>query len=198
MYILEIKSLISLLFSRKESVELLMYHRRWCQEDDVISDVMDSHLWDYLKRHEPSVMEHSRNLFFALSTDGTLVKDCAVQLDGTRGQYSVWPIVLVCYNLPPWLRYLFGFLFVVGLVDRPQPGPIGVMCALEVIVDQFLDLYRNGHKVWNELHKTDEVVKAMLVKMIADFKALYKVLGVLGPPSEHGCFSCRCRGLLVR
>lgn len=143
-YFLEIHSLMRLIFSNKEMVQALEYHRKRMQEGDNVSDIMDSDLHKYLEEHEKDFMQCPRNLLFGLSSDGTLVQKHAKQKDRTTGsgEYSMWPIILICYNLPPWLRYLSRYMFLVGLVDGPKPGVVGLMCALEVVIDQLLYIYK--------------------------------------------------------
>ncbi len=193
-YFLDIKDLLTLLFSDKAAAELVLYSSRRETEAGVTSDIMDSKLWEKLRLEQPAFMGRTRNLLLGLSSDGTVIQEAA-RSDGQQQQYSVWPIVLVCYNLPPWLRYLFGFLFVVGVVDGPSPGSVGVMSALEVVVDQLLYLYRHGVEVYDAYHQDTVVVRAMLVKVIGDLRALQKLLGMKATPAKDGCFSCFGQGL---
>jgi hypothetical protein len=70
--------------------------------------------------------EYKRNPFFVSERDSKSnleVIDIAVGLsaDGiglfNKNKHTVYPITMQCYNLPPWLRYKFGHMWWVGLVD---------------------------------------------------------------------------------
>ena len=44
-------------------------------------------------------------------------------------------VLLVCLSLPPWIRYLPGFVVVVGVIPGPKPKNCQVY--MQVVADQF-------------------------------------------------------------
>lgn len=64
-------------------------------DDGVLRHPADSKAWKSLDESYPSFATDSRNVRLALATDGFN------PFGGLSSDYSIWPMVLILYNLPP-------------------------------------------------------------------------------------------------
>ena len=86
--------------------ELSKYHcqldSRLSQDDDLIVDYYDGEDYKNLMESDERFQDDARNLFVGLALDGFLpFKDDA--------RYSMWPLAMTTYNLPPDIRCVLIF-----------------------------------------------------------------------------------------
>ncbi|CAM6084374.1 unnamed protein product [Calypogeia fissa] len=80
--------------------------------------VVDSHAHKHVKSTWPEFAHDPRHVRLRLASNGVSPH----QLGGRGRTTSVWPVVLMNYNLPPWLSMKKGFL----LLSLIIPGPTKV------------------------------------------------------------------------
>ena len=81
------------LFRNKEHAELLRWHKEVRKVDDMLRHPADGSQWRAVDREFPKFADDTRNLRFALSTDG--MDPFAEQ----SSSHSTWPVTLCIYNL---------------------------------------------------------------------------------------------------
>ena len=87
------------------------------QIDSAIQHLADSVQWKLVDHNWPDFGCELRNLHLSLSVDGVN------PFSNFSTQYSCWPIILVNYNLPPWLCMKRKFMMLTLLISGPkQPG----------------------------------------------------------------------------
>ncbi|KAA0042871.1 hypothetical protein E5676_scaffold108G00910 [Cucumis melo var. makuwa] len=72
--------------------------------DDKLRHLADSPAWKLVDTMWPNFSYEPRNLRLALSADGIN------PISDMSSKYSCWPVVMVIYNLPPWLCTLLDIL----------------------------------------------------------------------------------------
>lgn len=99
----------------KKTASLFIWHNEEHIKDGALRYPADSIAWkDFHSRHDHFLKEF-RNVRLGLASDG-------FNPFGTlNSQYSCWHIVLIPYNLPPWLCTKESYLFLSILI----PGPNG-------------------------------------------------------------------------
>ncbi|XP_074290266.1 uncharacterized protein LOC141616998 [Silene latifolia] len=85
-----------LFMSSKTSVDM-RWHLERRKDDRVLRHPADSEAWKHFDKLYPSFAEESRNVRLGLASDGFN------PFGGLRSDYSIWPVVIVVYNLPPWM-----------------------------------------------------------------------------------------------
>ena len=76
-----------------------------------------SHAWKDVDTRRPEFSSDSRNLRFALSSDGFK------PFHGASIDYSCWPVLMSIYNLPPWLCMKRKYIMLCLIISGPtQPG----------------------------------------------------------------------------
>ena len=64
-------------------------------DDDVMRHPSDGDAWKYFDREHPWFAADSRNIRLGLATDGFN------PYDNLSTTYSMWPVMVFSYNLPP-------------------------------------------------------------------------------------------------
>ncbi|XP_074299529.1 uncharacterized protein LOC141630650 [Silene latifolia] len=103
-------------FSNKKDAEYMLWHQKGRNKDGRLRHVADSPQWRKIDRTFPDLVE-PRNLRLGLCTDG-------INPFGTLStQHSCWPVMLIIYNIPPWLTTKSKYIMLTLLISGPkQPG----------------------------------------------------------------------------
>ena len=91
--------------------------------------------------------------------------------------YSVWPVVLVTYNLPPWLCTKRNFSMLTLLIPGPKQPGNDIDVYLEPLVDELKVLWNQGVWTYDAYNKTCFNMKAILMWVIHDFPAYGNMVG---------------------
>ncbi|KAA0067965.1 transposase [Cucumis melo var. makuwa] len=159
------------MFRSKETSKLLTWHGRKREVNDLLQHPKDALSWKKIDNLWPEFGSEPRNLRLALSTDG-------VNPHGDlSSRYSCWPVMLVTYNLPPWLCMKRKFLMLTALISGPkQPGnEIDVYLAL--LVDDLKILWHDGVECYDAYQDQCFRLKAILLWTINDFPAYGNLCG---------------------
>ena len=107
-----------------------------------------------------------------------------------RGTYSIWPIMLMNYNIAPWLTTKNYFIMLAVLI----PGPKSITSEhfdvfIEPLIEELLDLWTYGVyclDVAQYKQSSHFVLKAMVIWTIGDFPAY----GMLAGCTTNGFVGC--------
>ncbi|KAL3684834.1 hypothetical protein R1sor_002856 [Riccia sorocarpa] len=90
--------------------DLMTWHRENRSQDDFMRLVVDSPAMSHIEDQWPEFARDPRHLRFGLASDG--VSPYGIQ----SSTYSIWPVVLINYNIPPWLATKKGFVILALLI----------------------------------------------------------------------------------
>ncbi|KAA0040432.1 transposase [Cucumis melo var. makuwa] len=126
------------MFRSVECDKNLTWHATEREIDDKLRHPADSPAWKLVDTMWPNFSSEPRNLRLALSADGIN------PYSDMSSKYSCWPVVMVIYNLPPWLCMKRKFMMLSILISGPkQPGDdIGIY--LEPLIDDLKLLWESG------------------------------------------------------
>ena len=82
--------------SRYNAEDMRWHYSKRPKEDGVLRHPADSKAWKHLDELYPSFAAEPRNVRLGLATDGFN------PFGNMSNSYSMWPVILVPYNLPPW------------------------------------------------------------------------------------------------
>ena len=89
---------LSRMFSTPLQAQYMTWHARNLSEPGVMRQAADSPQWKFVNdRYREEFAHDDRNLRLGLATDG--VNPFSVK----RSTWSTWPVLLMNYNLPPWM-----------------------------------------------------------------------------------------------
>ncbi len=150
-------------------------HLTW-HEDERIKDGMLRHpanspQWKKIDIEYPDFGNEPRNLRLALSTDG--FNPHGVQ----SSSHSTWPVILVIYNLPPWLCKKRKYMMLSMLISGPkQPGnDIGIFLA--PLIEDLKQMWETGIDVYDGYREESFTLRAMIFGTINDFSAYGNLSG---------------------
>ncbi len=83
------------LFNNVEHAENLIWHSEKRVDDGMLRHPADAAQWKSFDAEYPDFSADPRNLRLALASDGMN------PFGNMSSRYSVWPVILVNYNLPP-------------------------------------------------------------------------------------------------
>lgn len=92
-----LKERLQRLYMSLEIAKEMRWHKEQCPDDGDTRHPTTSEAWKSFDAQHPSFAVDPRNVRLGLASDG-------FNLNGDMStSYSVWPVVLLNYNLPPWM-----------------------------------------------------------------------------------------------
>jgi hypothetical protein len=85
------------MYSCTRLAELMKWHVTGKSEDKVMRSVVDSKAWDHVNNRWPWFAKEERNVRLGLALDGVN------PFKNQSLSHSTWPVIMLNYNLPPWL-----------------------------------------------------------------------------------------------
>lgn len=168
------------LFKIERISEDLRWHATRRITDGVLRHPADSQAWRTIDEKFPEIAEDPRNIRLGISADGVDVHT------GNR-HHSVWPVLSVIYNLPPWLCMKRKFINLSVLISGYPGNDIDVF--LEPLVDDLHTLFEKGVHTYDASTKDYFKLCAVVLWTINDYPALGTLCGC--PYSGFkGCVVC--------
>ncbi|KAI5351285.1 hypothetical protein L3X38_004176 [Prunus dulcis] len=123
------------MFQSHETAKSLTWHAARKSINGQMSHPTDSPSWKLLDDKWPEFGNESRNLRLALSSDGFNPHS------SLSSRYSCWPVILVTYNLPPWLCMKRKFMMLTLLISGPKQPGNDIDIYLEPLIDDLKSLW---------------------------------------------------------
>ena len=152
--------------------------------DALVRHPCDSKAWRHFHENvDPSFGNDSRNVHFALAADGVN------PFKQNRTSWSTWPVLLLNYNLPPWLNTKKFFVLMALLIPGWQSLTGKVFDVyLEPLVEELLQLWEGvrAFDISKDKGHCHFVLRGMLLWTIHDFPRY----GTVGGFSHQGFVAC--------
>nr|GFA57703.1 hypothetical protein [Tanacetum cinerariifolium] len=147
---------------------------RWHKEkrvrdDNIARHPADTEAWKHLDKINPPFARDPRNICLGLATDGFN------PFGNLSSSYSIWPVFIVPYNLPPWKCMKDPDMVMLMLIPGLKT-PVNIDVYLEPLIDELKYLWA-GVDAYDALRKEDFTLRAVLLWTINDFPA-YGMLSV--------------------
>ena len=174
------------MFKSSSTAELLTWHSTNQRiQDGQMRHPADSPSWRNIDYRWPAFGSEPRNLRLALAADGINPHN-----NGLTNRYSCWPVVLVTYNLPPWLCMKRKFMMLTILVSGPHEPGNNIDVFLQPLVDDLKKLWEEGEpNVYDAFTKSFFTLRAALLWTINDFPAYGNLSGCVNK-GYLGCPVC--------
>ncbi|XP_020271977.1 uncharacterized protein LOC109847145 [Asparagus officinalis] len=168
------------LYSSTEDAKYLTWHDDERIKDGMLRHPADSPQWKTFDNKYPEFGKESRNLRLVLSTDG-------MNPHGLQStSHSTWPVILMIYNLAPWLCMKRKYMMLSILISGPRQPGNDIDVYLAPLIEDLKLLWEEGVDVYDAYRKDNFRLKAMLFGTINDFPAY----GNLSGYSVKGCCAC--------
>ncbi|KAK7308273.1 hypothetical protein VNO77_41875 [Canavalia gladiata] len=154
-----------------EDSKHLTWHADNRIKDGKLRHPADSPQWSKIDHDYPNFGQEPRNLRLALSTDG--MNPHGLQSNSHR----TWPVILIIYNLPPWLCMKRKFMMLSMLISGPtQPGN-DIDVYLAPLIEDLKQMWEVGVEVYDGYREESFLLRAMLFGTINDFPAYGNLSG---------------------
>ncbi|KAL0544362.1 hypothetical protein IC582_019476 [Cucumis melo] len=151
--------------------ENLTWHASERIEDRKLRHPADSPAWKLVDFKWPDFGSKPRNLRLALSADG-------VNPHGDMSsKYSCWPIVMVIYNLPPWLCMKRKYMMLSMLISGPKQLGDDIGTYLAPLIKDLKLLWKNGVECYDVYREEVFNLRSVLLWTINDFPAYGNLSG---------------------
>ena len=171
------------LYASEVTAQSMRWHAEHAQTPGEMRHPADSIAWKTFDKSHPLFASESRNVRLALSTDG-------FQPFGQSGsQYSLWPVILTPYNLPPWMCMKDPYMFLTVIVPGPKSPKQKIDVFLQPLIAELNDLWAEGIPAYDISRKQNFQLRAALMWTISDFPA-YSMLSGWSTSGHRACPYC--------
>jgi hypothetical protein len=168
--------------SKKQSAEVQWHKLKRKPVDNELSHPADGEAWKDFDREHPDFAADARNIRLGLATDG-------FNLFGNMSQsYSMWPVFVVPYNLPPWACMDQSNFMMALLIPGPTSPGKDFDVFMEPLVEDLLMLW-NGVSTYDALSPDKFDLRAAVIWCIHDFPALHTLSGRI-TAGYQACVRC--------
>ena len=169
-------------FANRKEAQLVRWHDNERKKDGMLRHLADSMQWRNIDRIYPECMEDPRSIRFGLSTNGMN------PFGDMSSRHSTWPVLLVNYNLPPWLCFKRKHVMLALLVQGPKQPGNDIDVFLQPLVNDLQVLW-SGVETWDAYGEENFQLRAMLFNTINDWPELGNLSGQT-VKGESACSEC--------
>ena len=156
--------------------ELMVWHAKNKSTDGLVRNPCDSKAWKHVRESvDSSFGQEDRNMHLGLAVDG--INPFKLQ----RSTWSTWLVMLLNYNIPPWLITKKIFIMLALPILGKQSVTLQFFDVyLEPLVEELLQLWKgvSAYDVLKELGSQAFRLRAVLLWAIHDFPSYGTVAGV--------------------
>ena len=163
------------MFSTPQLAAFMTWHGHNVSSDGKMRGPCDSPQWEHIRAKHSEFEADHRNIHLGLCADGVNPHS------QKRSTHSLWPVLLLNYNIPPWLTIKKFFIMLVLLI----PGPESVTSDridvyLTPLIEELRELWTNGVLCYDAARWRGEArftLRAILLWCIHDFPAYAMLAG---------------------
>lgn len=159
------------LFRNQETSKVLTWHADSRTCDGYLRHPADSPNWKVVDHKWPDFSYEPRNLRLAISADGINPHRLM------SSTYSCWPVLLITYNLPPFLCMTRKFMMLTLLISGPKQPGNDIDVYLAPLIDDLKQLWEEGIEAYDAYRQERFTLKAVLLWTINDFPAYGNLSG---------------------
>ncbi|KAL5569048.1 hypothetical protein UlMin_025623 [Ulmus minor] len=170
------------LFATSKTAKLMRWHSTGKSKDnDVMRHPVDGKSWQEFDKRHPQFAGDVRNVRLGLAADGFN------PFGNMSLSYSMWPVVLTTYNLPPWICMKAEYLMLSLLIPGPQSPGKDIDVFLRPLIDELKELWVHGLDTRDAAYENGVFrMRAALLWTVNDFPARSNLSGWSG----HGYRAC--------
>ncbi|GLT52919.1 hypothetical protein SLA2020_262280 [Shorea laevis] len=167
-----IKPRLQRLFMSKDIARNMRWHKDERHHDDnALRHPADSIVWKEFDKEHDWFAQDSRNVRLGLASDGFN------PFGNMSTSNSIWPVVLVPYNLPPWRCMKDPHIILSLLIPGPTAPGNDIDVYLRPLVDDLHELWSEGISTYDALAQQTFKLHAALLWTINDFPAYANLSG---------------------
>lgn len=158
----------------------MTWHRQRRFDSDTLIHPADGESWKSFDTLYPDFAADVRNVRLGLSTDGFN------PFGNMSLSHSTWPVIVVPYNLPPWMCMKKEFNMLTLLIPGPKSPTHCIDVYMRPLVDELHTLWTDGAATFDFQTQAMFTMRAALLFTISDFPGY----GMLSSHSVYGKRAC--------
>ncbi|CAN1782437.1 hypothetical protein LINPERHAP1_LOCUS15825 [Linum perenne] len=174
-----LKPRLQRLFMSTKVASLMTWHHEK-RSDGVMRHPVDSEAWISFDNLHKSFSSDPRNVRLALASDGFQ------PFSNSKKPHSIWPVVLIPYNLPPWMIMKSSNFIISMLIPGPESLGDAIDVYLQPLIAELKELWEVGIQTFDASKRQNFQLHAALMWTINDFPAY----GNLSGWSTKGRLAC--------
>jgi len=170
------------LFMSEHTAPYIRWHVESRTRDGILRHPADGEAWRSFDKLHPKFMADSRNVRLGLTSD-------EFNPFGNMSTFhSTWPVMLVPYNLPPWMcMKQMSFILSLVILGPSLPG-MDIDVYLQPLIDELQELWNVGACTFDASKKDNFNMRAQLMWTIKDLPAYADLFGW----PNRGVKACPC------
>ncbi len=163
--------------------ELMTWHSQNRSMDGKVRHVLDSRAWEHIDAPFPDFANEARNVRLGLATDGRN------PFGEKNNTWSTWLVLVLNYNLPPWLvtkKFFLLLSLIIPSLDSVKNNNFDVYLA--PVLEELAKLWKGmrGVDVLQPLGRKQFIMRAILMWTIHDFPGY----GIVSSCQHQGYKAC--------
>lgn len=168
------------LYMSTKTAKDMTWHHNHKTKDGSMAHPSDGMAWKHFDSENPGFAKEIRNVRLGLCTDGFNPNN------SNSNPYSLWPVFLTIYNLPPWMSLKDSFIKLCLIIPGRKSPSQNIDVFLRPLIDELKELYEEGLEVYDAYRKENFIMRAILLWTVSDFPAYAMLSGW----STHGRLAC--------
>ncbi|OIT20623.1 hypothetical protein A4A49_63398, partial [Nicotiana attenuata] len=175
-----LKPRLQRLFMCSKIAKYMRWHAEDSNKDGIMRHPRDGEAWKRFDTTFPEFAFDPRNVRLGLASDG-------FNPFGTMStNYSIWPVILVPYNLPPWLCMKQPNFILSMIIPGPRTAGNNIDVYLQPLIKELNELWSEGVETFDSSNKEMFRLRAALMWTISDFPGL----DILSGWNSHTGLAC--------
>lgn len=179
-----LKPRLQRLFMCKEYSKMMTWHAVGRKDDGKLRHPADAVAWKTMDALYPEFSAENRNVRLGVAADGfNPFRTMSLS-------HSTWPIILVNYNLPPWLCMKQENLILSTLISGPHSPGNSIDVYMQPLIAELKELWDVGVETYDAYTSKNFNLRARVMWTISDFPGYammsgWSTKGYLGCPICH-------------
>ncbi|KAF7138426.1 hypothetical protein RHSIM_Rhsim07G0151800 [Rhododendron simsii] len=159
------------LYMNPDIAEDMKWHSDKRVDDEDMRHPADTPQWKRLDEKYPEFSWETQNVRLGFATDGFN------PFGNMSTSYSMWPVILIPYNLPPWRCMKDPFFMMPLLIPGPNQPGTNIDVYLRPLVDELKELWKNGVRTYDAPTRETFQMHATIIRTIHDLPTYGDVSG---------------------
>ncbi|KAH7867022.1 hypothetical protein Vadar_027947 [Vaccinium darrowii] len=160
----------------------MRWHKEKRVDDEVLRHQVDGEAWKDFDQSYPEFARDAQNVRLGLASDRFN------PFGNMSNSYSMWPMIVVPYILPPWKCMKVPYSMLSLLIPGPRALRRDIDVYLRPLIDELNELRENGAVTYDALTQETFQMHAAIMWTINEFPAY----GNLSGRTTRGYLDCTC------
>ncbi|XP_020245141.1 uncharacterized protein LOC109823267 [Asparagus officinalis] len=178
-----LKPRVQRLFMCSQTAKSMSWHSKERIEDGILRHPADGKAWKDFDEKHPEFALDPRNVRLGLASDGfNPFRTMSIA-------HSTWPVILINYNLPPWMCLKAEYFMLSLLIPGPQSPGNNIDIYLQPLIDELKELWEVGLLTYDASIKQSFKLRVALLWTVSDFPG-YPMLSGWSTKGRLACPYC--------